>query len=134
MLWKNLCLNLQKGVGSVGEIKLKHSAQWMRKSKFRLGARMVDIPDSTIEVREAVTGLFLVKDKRLKSNKRDPPSPSDEVWRLQKIGRDGPFHKKLIANDIRTVGDFLTEFSKDAAGLRGVRTDFFFLYKSTFTT
>lgn len=119
LIGKDLYLKLQRGVGSVGEIKLKHGAQWMKKSKFRLGARVVHLPD-TIEVREAVTGLFLIKDKRLKRNKRDPPSPSDEVWRLKRIGRDGPFHKKLFANDIRTVGDFLTEFSKNAARLRSI--------------
>ncbi|XP_018622920.2 calmodulin-binding protein 60 B-like isoform X1 [Nicotiana tomentosiformis] len=119
---KYLYLNLQGGIGCASEVKLKHTAQWTKISKVRLGARVVDLP---YRIKEAVTGLFVVKDKRLKSPKRDPPSPTDEVWRLEKIYRYGQFHKKLTAMDIRTVGDFLTEFSKNAARLRGVRTDFF---------
>lgn len=31
----------------------------------------------------------------------------DEVWRLEKIGKDGAFHKKLSAAGIKTVQDFL---------------------------
>lgn len=32
----------------------------------------------------------------------------DEVWRLEKIGKDGAFHKKLASENINTVQDFLT--------------------------
>ncbi|XP_059299951.1 calmodulin-binding protein 60 A-like [Lycium ferocissimum] len=120
MFGKDLYLNLQGGIGSVDGIKLKHGSEWKMKIKLRFGARVVDLPD-TVKVREAVTGLFLVKDKRLlRSSKRDPPSPSDEVWRLKQIGKNGPFHKKLFANHIRTVGDFLTESYKDAKRLRDI--------------
>ncbi|XP_060170336.1 calmodulin-binding protein 60 A-like [Lycium barbarum] len=120
MFGKDLYLNLQGGIGSIDGIKLKHRSQWKKKIELRLGARVVDLPD-TVKVREAVTGLFLVKDKRLlRSSKRNRPSPSDEVWRLKQIGKNGPFHKKLFANHIRTVGDFLAEFYKDPAWLRGI--------------
>ncbi|XP_016459598.1 calmodulin-binding protein 60 B-like [Nicotiana tabacum] len=115
--WKYLYLNLQGGIGCASEVKLKHRAQWIKISRVRLGARVVDLPHP---IKEAVTGLFVVKDTRLKSPKRDPPSPTDEVWRLEKIYRNGQFHKKLPAMDIRTMGDFLTEFSKNAARLRGI--------------
>lgn len=39
--------------------------------------------------------------------KHYPPALEDEVWRLEKIGKDGAFHKKLSAEGIKTVQDFL---------------------------
>lgn len=39
--------------------------------------------------------------------KHHPPMLEDDVWRLEKIGKDGAFHKKLAANGIKTVQDFL---------------------------
>ena len=31
----------------------------------------------------------------------------DDVWRLEKIGKDGAFHNKLKSEGIKTVQDFL---------------------------
>lgn len=39
--------------------------------------------------------------------KHHPPSLDDEVWRLEKIGKDGAFHGKLASQNIKTVQDFL---------------------------
>ncbi|GAV79093.1 Calmodulin_bind domain-containing protein, partial [Cephalotus follicularis] len=39
--------------------------------------------------------------------KHHPPSLDDEVWRLEKIGKDGAFHKKLTSEGINTVQDLL---------------------------
>jgi hypothetical protein len=42
--------------------------------------------------------------------KHYPPALGDEVWRLEKIGKEGAFHKKLTQNGIRTVQEFLQMF------------------------
>jgi hypothetical protein len=47
----------------------------------------------------------------------------DEVWRLEKIGKDGAFHKKLATARIHTVQDFLKLSVVDPRRLRGVRMD-----------
>lgn len=52
--------------------------------------------------------------------KHYPPALKDEVWRLEKIGKDGAFHKKLNVNGINTVEDFLRLLIRDQQGLRNV--------------
>ena len=44
----------------------------------------------------------------------------DEVWRLEKIGKDGAFHKKLTSEGIKTVQDFLKLSIIDPHRLRKV--------------
>lgn len=44
----------------------------------------------------------------------------DEVWRLEKIGKDGAFHKKLASEGITTVQDFLKISVVDTPKLRAV--------------
>ena len=39
--------------------------------------------------------------------KRYPPESDDEVWRLKKIRKDGPFHKRLQDANISKVKDIL---------------------------
>ncbi|KAM3380964.1 calmodulin-binding protein 60 A-like isoform X1 [Capsicum galapagoense] len=117
---KNPYLRLEGGVVSVNEIKFKHTPKHMKKLKVvRLGARIVDQPVE-IKVIEAVTGPFTVKDKRLKSKKRYPPSPTDDVWRLDQIYRSGAFHDRLTENGIRTVEDFLIELQNNSKRLRHI--------------
>ena len=53
--------------------------------------------------------------------KHHPPSLSDKVWRLEKIGKDGAFHKRLTFERVRTVKDFLILLNLDPARLRNVR-------------
>ncbi|XP_015163161.1 calmodulin-binding protein 60 A-like isoform X3 [Solanum tuberosum] len=107
---QNPYLNLEGGVVSVNEIKFKHTPKHMKKlNVVKLGARVVDQP----EVIEAVTGPFTVKDKRSKSKKRYPPSPTDDVWRLEHIYKKGAFHNRLTENGIKTVEDFLIELQNN---------------------
>lgn len=47
------------------------------------------------------------------SKKRFPPLPTDDVWRLAKIGRNGAFHQQLTGNDITTVEDFSMKLQKN---------------------
>lgn len=44
----------------------------------------------------------------------------DDVWRLEKIGKDGAFHRKLSAEGIKTVQDFLKLAVIDTTKLRKV--------------
>lgn len=40
-------------------------------------------------------------------NKKYPPALSDEIWRLEKIGKKGANHDRLKEKNIRSVEDFL---------------------------
>lgn len=53
--------------------------------------------------------------------KHYPPALGDDVWRLEKIGKDGTFHKKLTSQGIKTVQDFLKLANIDPEKLRRVR-------------
>lgn len=52
--------------------------------------------------------------------KHHPPVLDDEVWRLEKIGKEGAFHKRLNKQNIKTVKDFLILLNRDPARLRKV--------------
>lgn len=52
--------------------------------------------------------------------KHYPPALEDEVWRLEKIGKDGTFRKKLSKEGIDTVQDFLKLATIDTPQLRAV--------------
>ncbi|GMQ10335.1 hypothetical protein CsSME_00053379 [Camellia sinensis var. sinensis] len=113
-------LNLKEGIGFVGEISFTDNSSWTRSRKFRLGARVVDNFDG-IRVSEAMTESFIVRDHRGELYKKHhPPSLLDEVWRLEKIGKDGAFHKRLSREKVNTVKDFLTLLYLDPMRLRNV--------------
>lgn len=52
--------------------------------------------------------------------KHYPPMLEDEVWRLEKIGKDGVFHRRLASEKIETVQDFLKLSVVDPARLKNV--------------
>lgn len=54
--------------------------------------------------------------------KHYPPALHDEVWRLDRIAKDGALHKKLIMAEIFTVEDFLRHYVRDPQKLRSVCT------------
>nr|CAB3492650.1 unnamed protein product [Digitaria exilis] len=85
------------GIGTVGELSFTDNSSWTRSRKFRLGARTEDV-----------------------YKKHHPPFLEDEVWRLEKIGKDGAFHKRLNRERISTVKDFLTLLHLDAPRLRKI--------------
>lgn len=58
--------------------------------------------------------------------KHYPPQLGDEVWRLEKIGKEGAFHKKLFEAGINTVQDFLKLSVVDPNKLRVVLELIFF--------
>ncbi|KAG2679005.1 hypothetical protein I3760_11G030300 [Carya illinoinensis] len=113
-------VNLKEGTGLVSEISFTDNSSWTRSRKFRLGAKVVDNING-IRVREAKTESFVVRDHRGELYKKHhPPSLFDEVWRLEKIGKDGAFHKRLSRENINTVKDFLILLFIDPSRLRNV--------------
>uniref|UniRef100_A0A7N0VFN6 Calmodulin-binding protein n=1 Tax=Kalanchoe fedtschenkoi TaxID=63787 RepID=A0A7N0VFN6_KALFE len=120
LLTGDAVIDLKDGVGFVGEISLTDNSSWTRSRKFRLGVRVVDIFEGT-RIKEAKTDSFIVRDHRGELYKKHhPPALFDEVWRLEKIGKDGAFHKRLTRENITTVKDFLTLLNLNATRLRQI--------------
>ncbi|MCD7471464.1 hypothetical protein HAX54_011917 [Datura stramonium] len=44
----------------------------------------------------------MVKDHTELYKKHYPPALGDDVWRLEKIGKDGTFHRKLTSQGVKT--------------------------------
>ncbi|KAG0468668.1 hypothetical protein HPP92_017996 [Vanilla planifolia] len=119
----DLQVTLKEGVGTLGEIMFTDNSSWIRSRKFRLGLRIASSYSEGIQIRirEAKTEAFTVKDHRGELYKKHyPPALKDEVWRLEKIGKDGAFHKKLSSSGISTVEDFLRLFVRDPQRLRNI--------------
>ncbi|KAK1427600.1 hypothetical protein QVD17_16288 [Tagetes erecta] len=103
----NPLLSLKDGVGQVGDLCFTDNSSWTRSRKFRLGARVLDSCDG-VRVQEAMSESFVVRDHRGELYKKHhPPYLSDEIWRLEKISKDGAFHKRLNKENIKKVKDFL---------------------------
>ncbi|KAG5618299.1 hypothetical protein H5410_018123 [Solanum commersonii] len=98
-------VSLKNGSVSVSHISFKHTRNAMRNRELRLGALRVG---TTIV--EAATEPFFVKDRRNISKKLKPLFLHDEVWKLETIGKDGPFHERLMKENIKTVNDLLTHY------------------------
>uniref|UniRef100_A0ACD6AB63 Uncharacterized protein n=1 Tax=Avena sativa TaxID=4498 RepID=A0ACD6AB63_AVESA len=121
LLSGDVSVGLDRGIGTVGDVSFTDNSSWTRSRKFRLGARTEDGCFNGIRVREAKTDSFVVKDHRGELYKKHhPPVLEDEVWRLEKIGKDGAFHKRLNKEKIVTVKDFLTILHLDAPRLRKI--------------
>lgn len=54
--------------------------------------------------------------------KHYPPTLDDEIWRLEKIAKDGASHKRLSKEGISCVKDFLRLLVTDPSLLRKVRS------------
>ncbi|XP_058227662.1 calmodulin-binding protein 60 A-like [Rhododendron vialii] len=120
LLTGDLFLALEAGIGLVGEVSFTDNSSWTRSRKFRLGARVVDNFEG-VRVKEAKTESFIVRDHRGELYKKHhPPSLDDEVWRLEKIGKDGAFHKRLNREKVNSVKDFLILLFLDPTRLRNI--------------
>ncbi|XP_076925547.1 calmodulin-binding protein 60 B-like [Bidens hawaiensis] len=112
---------LKEGVGTLGELTFTDNSSWIRSRKFRLGLKVASGHNEGVRIREAKTDAFTVKDHRGELYKKHyPPALADEVWRLEKIGKDGSFHKKLNKAGIFIVEDFLRLVVRDQKKLRNV--------------
>ncbi|KAK1317103.1 hypothetical protein QJS10_CPA05g02333 [Acorus calamus] len=121
LLTGELSVSLREGVGTLGELTFTDNSSWIRSRKFRLGLKVSSEYLEGIRIREAKTEAFTVKDHRGELYKKHyPPALKDEVWRLEKIGKDGSFHKKLNKNGMYTVEDFLRLVVRDSAKLKNI--------------
>lgn len=121
LLTGELQVTLKEGVGTLGELTFTDNSSWIRSRKFRLGLKVASGFCDSIRIREAKTVAFTVKDHRGELYKKHyPPALTDEVWRLEKIGKDGSFHKKLNNAGIVSVEDFLRLVVKDQQKLRNI--------------
>ncbi|CAL9182537.1 unnamed protein product [Musa hybrid cultivar] len=114
-------VTLTDGVVLIPELCFTDNSSWTKSGKFKIGARTVPGSYTGPRIREAMTEPFKVKDHRGESYKKHhPPALGDEVWRLEKISKDGVFHRKLAANNINTVQDFLKLWHVDPDRLRQI--------------
>ncbi|KAJ1278153.1 hypothetical protein BS78_04G057600 [Paspalum vaginatum] len=121
ILTGDLQVALKEGVGTIGELTFTDNSSWIRSRKFRLGLKIASGFCEGIRIREAKTEAFMVKDHRGELYKKHyPPTLKDEVWRLEKIGKDGSFHKRLNKSGISTVEDFLRLVVRDPQKLRSI--------------
>ncbi|KAF8105450.1 hypothetical protein N665_0157s0038 [Sinapis alba] len=112
LLTGDVTLTLKEGVGVVA-IAFTDNSIWSRCRKFRLGARLTG--GGAVEARSEA---FKCKDQRGESYKKHhPPYPGDEVWRLEKIAKDGASALRLAEREIYTVKDFRRFYAKDPNGL-----------------
>ncbi|WOH10520.1 hypothetical protein DCAR_0729989 [Daucus carota subsp. sativus] len=107
LLKGNTMLKLKEGCCDIGELSFIHNSGWVKICQLSLAARVVDnFPGTTIQ--PAMTEGFMLKDSRTKLYlKKYPPALSDEIWRLNKIGKRGTFRERLRGENIESVGDFL---------------------------
>ncbi|XP_051125372.1 calmodulin-binding protein 60 B-like [Andrographis paniculata] len=121
LLTGDLQVALREGVGTLGELTFTDNSSWIRSRKFRLGLKVASSNAEGYRIREAKTDAFTVKDHRGELYKKHyPPALTDEVWRLEKIGKDGSFHKRLNKAGIKTVEDFLRLVMRDPSQLRNI--------------
>eukprot|EP00252_Welwitschia_mirabilis_P013163 TRINITY_DN2906_c0_g1_i1.p1 TRINITY_DN2906_c0_g1~~TRINITY_DN2906_c0_g1_i1.p1 ORF type:complete len:455 (-),score=92.91 TRINITY_DN2906_c0_g1_i1:26-1390(-) len=121
LLTGELQVSLKEGVGTLGDLMFTDNSSWIRSRKFRLGVKVAAGYAEGIRIREAKTEAFTVKDHRGELYKKHyPPALHDEVWRLDKIGKDGAFHKKLNKAGIHTVEDFLRYVVREPQKLRNI--------------
>ncbi|KAG6470652.1 hypothetical protein ZIOFF_071729 [Zingiber officinale] len=143
-------LTLRDGSIAIPDLSFTDNSSWIRSRHFRIGARVVAGSHEGPKIKEAMTVPFMVKDHRgecerhvpcsfnflllpktktkLKCisyyetvyRKHYPPALGDEVWRLEKIAKDGAFHRKLSDAKIYTVQDFLKLLAVDAQSLRTI--------------
>ncbi|XP_017977580.1 PREDICTED: calmodulin-binding protein 60 D [Theobroma cacao] len=119
LLTGDLNVTMADGVGTVDNVIFTDNSSWIRSRKFRLGARIVQRISGEVTIREAISEAFVVKDHRGELYKKHhPPSQRDEVWRLERIAKDGAFHRRLASNNISTVKDFLRLHVTDPSALR----------------
>ncbi|XP_061344867.1 calmodulin-binding protein 60 E-like isoform X2 [Gastrolobium bilobum] len=121
LLTGDLQVSLKEGVGTLGDLTFTDNSSWIRSRKFRLGIKVAPGYCEGIHVREGKTEAFAVKDHRGELYKKHyPPALHDEVWRLDRIAKDGALHKKLIQAKIVTVEDFLRLLVREPQKLRSI--------------
>ncbi|KAJ8529585.1 hypothetical protein K7X08_036420 [Anisodus acutangulus] len=118
LLTGDLTIQLRNGVGHLGDISFTDNSSWIKSRTFRLGLKLINY-SGELRVREGVSKPFTVRDHRGEAyQKHYPPTLDDEIWRLEKIAKDGASHKRLSQKGISCVKDFLQLYVTDPSLLR----------------
>ncbi|KAH0766726.1 hypothetical protein KY285_002597 [Solanum tuberosum] len=118
LLTGDLIIQLRDGVGCLGDISFTDNSSWVKSRTFRLGLKLIN-RSGEFRVREGVSKPFTVRDHRGEAYKKHyPPTLDDEIWRLEKIAKDGASHKRLNNEGISCVKEFLRLFVTDPSLLR----------------
>ncbi|KOM26132.1 hypothetical protein LR48_Vigan232s001900 [Vigna angularis] len=121
LLAGELNLIMRDGIAPAGDMEFTDNSSWIRCRKFRVAVRVAPGSNQGVRIREGMTEAFMVKDHRGELYKKHyPPMLDDEVWRLEKIGKDGAFNKKLSSQGIKTVQEFLKLAVVDTLKLRSI--------------
>ncbi|KAL2469692.1 Calmodulin-binding protein 60 D [Abeliophyllum distichum] len=117
----DLILSLHEGVGYIVEVSFTDNSSWIRSGRLCLGVK-VHTSSTEVRIREGISKAFKVKDHRGESyQKHYPPSLEDEVWRLEKISKDGASHNRLVECGMYILKDFLRKYVTDQFSLHAVR-------------
>ncbi|KAK3432108.1 hypothetical protein EUGRSUZ_E04002, partial [Eucalyptus grandis] len=121
LLIGNCLVTLKEGVGELGELIFTDNSSWNKSKRFRIGLKVAEDYCRNTRIREAKTEAFRVKDYRGAAyEKHYPPSCDDEVYRLDRIAKDGKSHEKLKTAGIHKVKDFLLQQRMDSKNLREI--------------
>ncbi|KAF8705092.1 hypothetical protein HU200_031354 [Digitaria exilis] len=111
LLTGEVALTMRDGRVTVSELQFTDNSSWVRCRKFRIGVRAVPGSGGGFDgarIQEAMTEPFVVRDHRGELyRKHYPPVLGDDVWRLEKIGKEGAFHRKLRQHKVVTVQEFV---------------------------
>ncbi|MCL7039679.1 hypothetical protein MKW94_014034 [Papaver nudicaule] len=119
LLMGDLQVTLRKGVGNLGNLIFTDNSSWTSNKMFKVGATVADGYCEGLHIVGGSTKAFRVKDQRGKGyEKHYKPTWDDKIWRLEKIAKDGKFHKRLNKDGICTVEDFLRHLVRDSDKLR----------------
>ncbi|KAM0921801.1 hypothetical protein ACQ4PT_006716 [Festuca glaucescens] len=108
----DLTLKLSGGEAFLESANFTDNSSFTSTKKFRLGLRLVNA--SGERVLEGITEPFRVKERRVEGfEKHYPPLLDDEVWRLERIGKNGAYHQALSGSGIYTVQKLLQSYKKN---------------------
>ncbi|TVU49846.1 hypothetical protein EJB05_01184, partial [Eragrostis curvula] len=109
---------LNNGEAELSHIRFKEGSS---RKKFVMAARVCKTEQIAGRILEAIMEPVEVKDRRNEQNeKRHPPRLGDELYRLEKIAKDGPYFTRLLESGILTVQGLLKAFNKDPVKLRKI--------------
>lgn len=111
-------VNLKGGSGLLN-VQFTQVSRWSESGKFRLA---VSTSQTGFEyIHEVISEPISVKAGRGEAFKKsERPQPDEEVWRLKKIRRNGPFHKNLENEKIHYVREFVQLLNEDEKKLRTI--------------
>ncbi|GJN34837.1 hypothetical protein PR202_gb23536 [Eleusine coracana subsp. coracana] len=111
LLTGNLILKLNEGEAFLENATFTDNSSFTSTKMFRLGLRLLNA--SGDRVLEGVTEPFRVSEGAQGFEKHYPPTLDDEVWRLEKIRKNGPYHQALSNEGIDSVQKFLRAYMMD---------------------